>query len=115
MSATPSSLRPSRVRASAPVFAALGDPRRLVLLARLSADGPLSISGLSRGSEVSRQAITKHLEILVEAGLVRDERRGRERLFELEPSSLERARRDLDAISARWDDAIDRLREHVED
>ena len=116
MSAIRSSARGrARRGASAPVFAALGDRRRLILLARLAEGGPLSITGLSRGSDVSRQAITKHLDILAEAGLVTDERCGRERLFHLEPTSLDRARRDLAAISARWDDAIDRLRAHVED
>lgn len=104
----------SGLGSSASVFAALGEPRRLLLLARLAAEGPLSITGLSRGFDVSRQAVTKHLDVLLEAGLVRDERRGRERLFELESASLDQARRDLDAISARWDGAIERLRAHVE-
>lgn len=99
---------------SAPVFAALGDARRLSLLSRLSSEGPLSITELASGTGVTRQAITKHLEVLAEAGLVRDARSGRERLFELEPGSLTAARRDLDAISARWDAAIERLRAKVE-
>src|SRR5438094_4563849 len=67
-----------------PVFVALGDPIRLRLLGRLSADGPLSITRLSRGSGVTRQAITKHLHTLGAAGLVRHARRGRERLWELD-------------------------------
>lgn len=99
---------------SVPVFAALGDARRLALLARLSAQGPLSITELASGSDVTRQAITKHLEVLAHAGLVRDARSGRERMFELEPGSLDDARRDLEAISARWDAAIERLRAKVE-
>ena len=107
--------RGRKVGGSAPVFAALGERRRLLILARLAAEGPLSIARLSDGSEVSRQAITKHLGVLAAAGLVRGERRGRERVFELEPAKLEVARRDLDAISARWDRAIERLRAHVED
>ena len=114
---TRSRLRP-RARptaGSAIVFAALGDPRRLHILGRLSAEGPLSITRLSADSEVSRQAITKHLDVLAEAGLVRDERQGRERVFELEPQPLEDARRDLDRISEQWDRAIARLRRYVED
>ena len=99
---------------SARVFAALGDRRRLLILTRLSAEGPLSITRLSDASEVSRQAITKHLRVLADAGLVRHRRRGREHVFELEPRPLEAARRDLDAISARWDQAIERLRARVE-
>lgn len=101
--------------ASSRVFAALGDPRRLGILQRLADEGaPLSITRISEGTDVSRQAVTKHLDVLAEAGLVRDERRGRERLFALEPRLLERARHDLEAISARWDRAIERLRSHLE-
>ena len=99
---------------AAPVFAALGDATRVKLVARLSADGPLSISELSEGAGVTRQAITKHLRAMGDAGLVRDKRRGRERIFELEPKRLEKARRALDQISADWDAAIGRLRAFVE-
>jgi DNA-binding transcriptional ArsR family regulator len=99
----------------APVFAALGDETRIRLVARLSADGPLSISHLSEGAGVTRQAITKHLRAMGDAGLVRDTRRGRERIWELEPRRLENARRMLDQISSDWDSAIDRLKAFVED
>jgi DNA-binding transcriptional ArsR family regulator len=98
----------------AAIFAALGDPRRLWLLGRLSSEGPLSISHLSADTDVSRQAITKHLEVLADAGLVRGERRGRERVFELEADRLKKVSRSLDAISSRWDHAIERLRVSVE-
>jgi DNA-binding transcriptional ArsR family regulator len=97
-----------------PVFAALGDATRLGIVARLSAEGPLSITRLASGSRVTRQAVTKHLEVLAGAGLVRDAWSGRERVFELEPRPLAEARRQLDAISKRWDDAIERLRAKVE-
>src|SRR3989442_6348107 len=63
-------------REAVPVFAALADPTRLGLLRRLSADGPLSITRLSAGTGVTRQAITRHLQALEAAGLVRDLRRG---------------------------------------
>ena len=98
-----------------PVFAALGDATRLSLLGRLSGEGPLSITRLSEGSGVTRQAITKHLTALAHAGLVRDARRGRERVFELEAKRLEKAKRYLDQIGAQWDAAVDRLRAFVED
>jgi DNA-binding transcriptional ArsR family regulator len=98
-----------------PVFAALGDATRLGLLGRLSADGPLSITRLSEGTGVTRQAITRHLYALDDAGLVRNARRGRERVWELNLKRLEQARRYLDQISAQWDDAADRLRSFVED
>lgn len=99
----------------ATIFAALGDRRRLQILGRLSSEGPLSISKLSTDTDVSRQAITKHLCVLADAGLVRGERRGRERVFEVDPGPLEEASRSLDAISARWDRAIQRLRAQVEE
>jgi DNA-binding transcriptional ArsR family regulator len=99
---------------AAPVFAALGDATRLRLVARLCGDGPLSIARLSDGSGVTRQAITKHLHSLAAAGLVRDTRSGRERIWELEPRRLEKARRCLDQIADQWDAAIDRLKKFVE-
>ena len=99
---------------AAPVFAALGDATRLAVVARLCTDGPLSISRLSESVAVSRQAVTKHLETLAHAGLVRDARHGRERIWELEPRRLEIARRELDRISAQWDAAIGRLKAFVE-
>jgi DNA-binding transcriptional ArsR family regulator len=98
-----------------PVFAALGDATRLRLLQRLSVEGPLSITRLSEGTGVTRQAITRHLHTLGDAGLVRDSRRGRERVWVLDPSELEEARRALDRIAAQWDGALDRLRAFVED
>jgi DNA-binding transcriptional ArsR family regulator len=100
---------------AAPVFAALGDTTRLRVVARLCVDGPLSITRLSAGAKVTRQAITKHLHTLADAGLVHDRRRGRERIWELEPSRLEIAHRCLDQISAQWDAAIGRLRAFVEE
>ena len=100
---------------AAPVFAALGDATRLRLVARLCDDGPLSIARLSEDADVTRQAITKHLQAMSDAGLVRDSRRGRERIWELEPKRLERARRYLDQIANDWDSAIARLRRFVED
>lgn len=104
-----------RLAASAPVFAALGDQTRLRLVARLCDDGPLSIARLAADSDVTRQAITKHLELLAEAGLVRDTRHGRERIFELAPKRLEQAQRCLAEISEQWDAAVERLKAFVED
>ena len=99
---------------SAPVFAALGDPTRLRLLAALCAGGALSIAQLTAGTAITRQAVTKHLLVLADAGLVRDSWQGRERLWELEPSRLDEARRSLDAIAAQWDQALARLKRFVE-
>lgn len=100
---------------AAPVFAALGDATRLGLLGRLSADGPLSITRLSEGTGVTRQAITRHLYALRDAGLVRNARRGRERVFELEPRRVAKARQYLDQVAAQWDAAATRLKAFVEE
>lgn len=94
---------------AAPVFAALGDATRLRLVARLCQGGPLSIVRLTEGSQVSRQAITKHLRALEGAGIVRSGRAGRERVWELQPQRLDDIRRHLDEISAQWDAALARL------
>ena len=104
-----------RLDRAAPVFAALGDETRLALVNRLGASGPLSIARLTDGANVTRQAITKHLEVLAEAGLVRDEWRGRERLWAFEGARLAEARRCLDAISSQWDEALARLKSFVEE
>ena len=104
----------SSIALHAPVFAALGDPTRLRLVAALCAGGALSIAQLTTGTAITRQAVTKHLEVLAEAGLVRDVRQGRERLWELEPSRIDEARRALDAISQQWDQALARLKQIVE-
>jgi DNA-binding transcriptional ArsR family regulator len=105
----------ARLTNVAPVFAALGDATRLRLVARLCAGGPQSITRLSEGSEVTRQAITKHLHALAGAGLVCGRRRGRERIWELQPERLATAHRCLDQISEKWDEAIGRLKALVEE
>jgi DNA-binding transcriptional ArsR family regulator len=98
-----------------PVFAALADATRLGLLGRLSVEGPVSITRLTEGTGVTRQAITRHLYALGDAGLVRNARRGRERVWDLDLKRLEKAKRFLDQVSAQWDAAADRLKAFVED
>jgi DNA-binding transcriptional ArsR family regulator len=105
----------SEASRAAPVFAALGDETRLALVARLSSEGPLSITRLTAGSAVTRQAVTKHLDVLAMAGLVSDVRRGRERIWELELKQMEAARTYLEHVSKRWDEALDRLKQFVEE
>jgi DNA-binding transcriptional ArsR family regulator len=104
----------SALGAAAPVFAALGDDTRLRLVSRMCAGGPLSIAELTAGAGVTRQAVTKHLIVLAEAGLVRNAWQGRERRWELQPSRIEEARRALDVISQQWDRTLERLKEFVE-
>jgi len=100
--------------ASADLFAALGDKTRLWLVARLSDAGPMSITSLTAGSRVTRQAVTKHLRVLEGSGLVQSRRRGRESIWQLEQKRLREARRYLDLISQQWDAALGRLRVLVE-
>lgn len=114
MSRTPKS-HTDDARNSAVLFAALGDQKRLWLVSRLCHGGPASITRLSAGGPITRQAVTKHLRVMEEAGLVRSSRRGRERVWQLEQRKLEEARRFLNQISTQWDEALERLRALVED
>ncbi len=105
---------PAMVRRQAPVFAALGDETRLRLLAQLSTGVPCSITELTAGVAISRQAITKHLRVLEGAGLVRGESRGREVRFELEPARLAEAQGYLEEVGSAWEAALGRLRKFLE-
>src|SRR5262245_33171162 len=98
----------------APIFAALGDETRLRIVAVLCAGGALSIAQLTSGTDITRQAVTKHLHVLAGAGLVRDLKVGRERRFEFEPAHLDEARRSLEAIARQWDTALGRLKATLE-
>jgi DNA-binding transcriptional ArsR family regulator len=109
------SARAARPAQAAPIFAALGDETRLELVTRLGRTGPLSISRLAAGSSVSRQAVTKHLNVLAEAGLVRGERRGRESIWEFRSDPLDVARRFIEQVSHQWDERLERLRQVVEE
>jgi DNA-binding transcriptional ArsR family regulator len=100
---------------SAEIFAALGDETRLGLVARLAAEDALSIAQLTADTRVSRQAVTRHLEVLSDAGLVHGTRRGREHLWRLEPARLAIARRSLDQISRWWDEKLETLRLSVDE
>lgn len=108
---------PAIVRASTPlaaVFAALGDPTRLKLVAVLCAGGAYSIAQLTATTEISRQGVTKHLQSLAQAGVVSDLWRGRERLWQLEPAPLAQARQTLETMGRAWDDALGRLKAFAE-
>jgi DNA-binding transcriptional ArsR family regulator len=110
-----SSVAWARAKTSAPIFAALGDETRLRLVFRLCDSGPLSITRLTADSQVTRQAITKHLRVMEGAGLVASRRQGRERVWQLKQRGLEDARHYLDIISKQWDEALGRLRKFVEE
>ncbi len=101
-------------RAHAPAFAALGDETRLSLVAKLCAGQPRSISQLTKGSKLTRQAITKHLRVLESVGMVHSVRTGRESRFELDPEPMEEMKKYLDLVSEQWDQALSRLKSFVE-
>jgi len=101
-------------RPRAPVFAALGDDTRLRLIAKLCAGQPYSISQLTEGSRLTRQAITKHLRVLESVGIVHSIHRGRESLFAFDPKPIEETKEYLDFVSQQWDQALSRLKSLVE-
>jgi len=98
----------------APVFAALGDETRLSLVAKLCCGQPRSISQLTEGSKLTRQAITKHLRVLERVEIVHSVRTGRESLFEFHPEPIKEIKKYLDLISEQWDQALSRLKLFVE-
>lgn len=102
------------VRAPHELFAALGDATRLRLVARLSSGEPRSISQLTEGSRLTRQAVTKHLGVLARAGMVRCTRAGRESIYEFEPKRIVEMQEYLEQVSRNWDDALGRLKAFVE-
>ncbi|MES2401771.1 MAG: metalloregulator ArsR/SmtB family transcription factor [Pseudomonadota bacterium] len=99
----------------APIFAALGDETRLRLVAVLCVGGAVSIAQLTGTTDLTRQAVTRHLHVLADAGLVQHVKVGRERLWQFEPKQLEEARRSLDLIAQQWEQALGRLKSFVED
>jgi DNA-binding transcriptional ArsR family regulator len=105
----------AKLQAGAPAFFALGDETRLSLIAKLCDGKPHSISQLTEGSRLTRQAITKHLRVLKCAGIVSARRSGRERLFNFEPQPIREIKQYLDFVSGQWDQALSRLKVFVED
>jgi DNA-binding transcriptional ArsR family regulator len=105
----------ARLPDGATVFAALGDPVRLAIIARLCGDGPLPTMQLKLGTSLSRQAVTRHLRILEDVGLLRSDRVGRDRSWWIEARQFAKTREYLDEISAQWDARLRRLQSFVED
>jgi DNA-binding transcriptional ArsR family regulator len=98
----------------APIFAALGDATRLALIEKLSDGSPCSIAQLTAGTQLTRQAVTKHLRVLEGVRIVRCVRTGREALFQLDPAPLRQVREYADVVSQQWDQALSRLKAFVE-
>jgi len=106
--------RRAALKVRAAVFAALGAETRLALIEKLSGGAPQSISSLAEGSTLTRQAITKHLRILEDAGVVQSIRVGRENLFEFRIEALKELQSYLERVSEQWDEALARLKGFVE-
>lgn len=100
----------TKLSSTAPIFAALGDETRLRLVTILCTGAALSISQLTAGTAITRQGVTKHLQVLADAGLVHDVKVGRERLWQFEPAKLKEARHSLDHIAEQWDHALNKLK-----
>ncbi len=103
------------MKAHAPVFAALADETRLSLVVKLSHGHSYSISQLTEGSKLTRQAVTKHLRVLESVGIVHSTRMGRENLFAFNPQPIEGLREYLNFVSEQWDQALSRLKSFVEE
>ena len=106
--------RKSETHTSALIFAALGDEMRLRIVSRLVGQTAMSISQLASGAPVTRQAITKHLHVLEDAGLIQGSKCGREQRWTLQPQQISHAQRYLDSIARQWDDALARLKLSIE-
>ena len=103
-----------KIEHQAHIFAALGDPTRLSLVAKLNDGKSHSISSLTDGSKITRQAITKHLTVLEDVGLVLKFKTGRESLYELDTKPLESLQHYLEVIAAEWDKSLNNLKKFVE-
>ena len=99
----------------APLFAALGDETRLSLIAKLCQVSQQSISQLAEGTELTRQAVTKHLQVLERVGLVRSVRKGRETLFEFDATAIETMTQYLDLVSRQWDNKMNDLKTFLDE
>lgn len=99
---------------TARTFAALGDPTRLALVRRLSRSARMNVTQLTAGTGVTRQAVSKHLAVLQGAGLVSRASEGRETVYRLRAEPLDAAEDFLGRLARGWDDAVERLRAHVE-
>ncbi len=98
----------------ATIFAALGDPTRLSLVSKLIDGKAHSISTLASDTHISRQAVTKHLRVLENVGLVTNLKAGRESLYELDTKPLKSVQEYLAIIASEWDKSLNSLKAFVE-
>jgi DNA-binding transcriptional ArsR family regulator len=92
------------------VFQALADPTRHAIFARLK-QGPLAVGELAEGLPVSRPAVSQHLKVLKDAGLVSERRSGTRRVYRIEPQGVLALRKSIDRM---WEDALEAFRIAVE-
>lgn len=106
--------RLSGVPGKAAIFAAMADETRLLLLNRLASGQPRSIAELTLGTQLTRQAVTKHLRVLEGVRMVHGKRVGRETLFEFDPGPVQEMKDYLERVSRQWEGALQRLKNFVE-
>jgi DNA-binding transcriptional ArsR family regulator len=92
------------------VFFALSDPTRREVMRRISDQSEMTPTELAATLPVTRQAVTKHLGVLLDAGLVAQERRGRESVYRLTPQPMGGALSWMADVGAEWDERLSRLR-----
>jgi len=92
-------------------FAALGDPTRRAIFERVAAQ-PSAVGDLARGLPVSRPAVSQHLRVLKEAGLVSETPAGTRRIYRLDPRGIAAMR---DWLDAHWASALDAFRDFVDE
>lgn len=97
------------------VFKALGDPIRLEIVQRLSMGEAVTISKVSSNLGITRQGARKHLQILVDANMVKLEPKGRDVNVHLQTRSLDSAKEFIAEVEKRWDSRLEALRQFVED
>jgi DNA-binding transcriptional ArsR family regulator len=102
-----------RARADADVFRAIADPTRRRILDRLR-EGPMAVNALAADFDQSRPAVSKHLRVLRGAGLVSEERSGRERVYQIRPAPLRKVVGWIEGYRAMWQVNLGNLKRYLE-
>jgi DNA-binding transcriptional ArsR family regulator len=96
------------------VFNALGDPTRLKLVQKLSKGNSFTITAVSADFGLTRQGVRRHLQVLVDAELVKLEPKGRDVLVKLNPTTLDKAKKMIIKLEQQWGHRVDALKSFVE-
>jgi DNA-binding transcriptional ArsR family regulator len=102
-----------RPAADADVFRAIADPTRRAILGRLR-EGPAPVNALAAAFAQSRPSISKHLKILHGAGVVSEQRAGRQHIFRIEPEALRQVDTWIGGYRGLWQDNLNRLKGYLE-